>query len=131
MSLDFKLHYDRLREGDPTKPEIAVATEETGTFFDSPSHTRNLCLIWPDGKQQYFNYAYLTSGEFLPNNEVNIITLNFSSCIVKLKGYNLKQLFSALIDCLPRTIVVLDVRYSQTATEEKGIVIESTTQPIK
>ncbi len=76
MSLDFKLHYDRLREGDPTKPETAAVNEQ-GTFYEGPSHTRNLCLIWTDGKRQFLNYAYLIGEEFDPIDELSIVKLNF------------------------------------------------------
>ena len=124
MSLDFKLHYDRLREGDPTKPEAAAATSDDGTFYDEPSHARNLCVAWPDGKRQFLNYAYLVGGDFTPGEETNVITLYFSNNTVTLKGYRLEALFMALLDNLPKQLVVADARYVQAGDSERAIVKE-------
>ena len=122
MSLDFKLHYDRLREGDPTKPETAATTNEAGTFYEEPGHARNLCLVWIDGKRQFINYAYLVGGTFIPGGEKNEITLNFTAYQVKLSGYNLETIFIALLGHLPRQVVQTEARYMQAGDKTTGIV---------
>ena len=121
MSLDFKLHYDRLREGDPTKPDTA-ATNEASAFYEESSHARNLCLVWPDGKRQFLNYAYLVSGTFMPGDEMNEIKLYFSAYTVTLKGYRLESLFIALLDHLPRQVVQIEARYEVRNVEETVII---------
>ncbi len=128
MSLDFKLHYDRLREGDPTKPEAAATTNEEGSFYDAPNHARNLCLIWPDGKRKFLNYAYLVGGEFTADGERNVITLNFSAYLVTLKGYSLEALFDAILDQLPRRIVQVDARYMHRENEREIVIIDIAVQ---
>jgi hypothetical protein len=109
MNPDFRLHYDRLRENDPTKPENG--TNEAGTFYDAPGHARNLCLVWPDGKRKFLSYAYLVGGTFNPGEETQEIVLDFSAYKVTLKGYGLKELFTALLDHLPKTVVQEEERY--------------------
>ena len=119
MSPDFNLHYDRLRENDPTKPADGGEGSEETTYYDTPGHVRNLCLVWLDGRQQFLNYAYLVGGTFMPGEEMNEITLNFSAHIVTLKGHGLDALFVALLDQLPRQIVQAEMRYS---TQEYGVI---------
>lgn len=129
MSLDFKLHYDRLREGDPTKPDASTVANEEGTFYDGPSHARNLCLVWPDGKRQFANYAYLVGGAFTPGDETNEITLNFSDGTLTLRGYSLEPLFDALLSFLPKLLVVADKRYALPSDTGQAIITDAVFQP--
>ena len=126
MNSDFRLHYDRLRESDPTKPENRA--NEAVTSYDAPSHSRSLCLVWPDGRRHFLNYAYLVGGTFTPGEEVNEITLNFSTYTVTLKGYSLETLFVALLDQLPRQIVRVEERYAENDT---STVTQISVQPVK
>lgn len=112
MSQDYKLRYDQIREGDPTKPNTpAPRKDETMEVYQTPSHARNLCLVWLDGKRMFFNYAYLVSGEFSVNGEKNIILLHFSSYTVQLQGYGLEALFMSILDHSPKIIMMIDERY--------------------
>ena len=122
MSLDFKLHYDRLREGDPTKPADENDAHAESAFYDSPNNARNLCFIWPDGKRQFISYAYLVGGELNPSTNGNVLTLNFTAYIVTLKGYGLEALFTALLDHLPRQIIQVEERYTQVNGTENTLV---------
>ena len=121
MNQSFRLRFDQLRENDPTS-----SAPETGTndFYSSPGYTRNVCLIWPDGKRAFLNYAYLMAGEFEPNGEKNIIKLSFSSNHVTLKGYSLETLFMALLDHLPRLITATDARYVLGESQSNSVVVE-------
>ncbi|UFH54802.1 hypothetical protein [Spirosoma sp. KNUC1025] len=122
MNQGFKLRYDQLRENDPTSSDTELAMPEN--FYTGPGHSRNLCLIWPDGQRAFFNYAYLIASEFDPNSEKNVIKLNFSSHQVALSGYSLQSLFMALFDHLPRIITAIDPRYVLDEDKLKEIVIE-------
>lgn len=126
MSSDFRLHYDRLRENDPTKPKNGANAMDT--FYDAPDSVRHLCLVWPDGKQQFLSYAYLVGGTFTPGEELNEITLNFSAYLVSLKGYCLESLFVALLDHLPKQVTQIQQRYAATET---SAVTDILVQPIK
>lgn len=124
MSLDFKLHYDRLRENDPTKPADPSDAAKQNTFYESASHARSLCLVWLDGRQHFLNYTYLVGGELTTAGETNTISLNFSAYTVTLSGYQLEPLFLALLDHLPRYIAVIDKRYAQSEAEKQGVVTD-------
>lgn len=123
MNQGFKLRYDQLRENDPTgtDQEDGAGTHE---FYPTSGHTRNICLIWPDGRRMFFNYAYLIAGEFEPNSEKNLIKLSFSSHSVALHGYSLETLFMALLDHLPRIITAIDPRYVLDEDKLKEVVVE-------
>ncbi len=127
MNQGFKLRYDQLRENDPTGPK-----QENGAgvneLYPHPGHVRNLCLIWPDGRRAFLNYAYLVAGEYEPNTEKNLIKLSFSSHIVSLHGYSLETLFMALLDHLPRIIMATDPRYVLKEDKTKEVVVEITMQ---
>ena len=124
MSQGYKLRFDQLRENDPTGP-----ANESGTLlaeqYPTNGHTRNVCLVWPDGRRVFLNYAYLIAGEYEPNEEKNVIRLSFSSHSVKLQGYALEALFMALLDHLPRIIAVVDIRYVIRDDTYDSIVIDA------
>ncbi|MCF0061325.1 hypothetical protein MUK70_18980 [Dyadobacter chenwenxiniae] len=125
MSQGFKLRFDQMRENSPAKTEI-----EQEPVFVRPDdtvhpigHARNLCLVWPDGRRAFFNYAYLVSADFDPNNAMNVIRLGFSSQNVLLQGYGLEALFMQLLDHLPRIITAIDPRYLPVETGSGSIVV--------
>lgn len=114
-----------MRENGPAKTDseeepVLGGSDDT---MHSVGHARNLCLVWPDGRRAFFNYAYLVSADFDPNSEVNIITLCFSSQNVILKGYGLEALFMQLLDHLPRIIAAIDPRYIPVETGSESIII--------
>jgi len=113
MSQDYKLRYDQIREGDPTKSNTSAPSkkDELMEVYQTPSHARNLCLVWLDGKRMFFNYAYLVSGEYSANGEKNVILLHFASYMVQLQGYGLEALFMSILDHSPKIITMTDERY--------------------
>lgn len=118
MSHDYKLRYDQIREGDPTKKQPpAPKKDELMEVYETPSHARNLCLVWLDGKRMFFNYAYLVAGEFSVNGEKNVILLHFSSYMVQLQGYGLEALFMEMLDHIPKVISMMDKRYMMDSAE--------------
>lgn len=123
MNQGFKLRYDQLRENDPTSTEQQTGAEAS-EHYPSSGYTRNVCLVWPDGRRAFFNYAYLVAGEFEPNGERNLIKLSFSSHNVALHGYSLQSLFMALFDHLPRIITATDPRYVLEEDKTKVVVVE-------
>ena len=131
MNQGFKLRFDQMRDNNPAKAESEDVTDsgQTSGMFHSFGHARNLCLVWPNGKQSFFNYAYLVSAEFHPGNDVNLINLNFTSHDVIIKGYGLELLFSQLLDHLPRIIPVIDPRYIPSEQSGKSIVTDIQVEP--
>jgi hypothetical protein len=123
MNPDLKLRFDQMRQGDPSKPE----TPSGGSGDNAESHlagyARNLCLVWPDGRRYFLNYAYLIGGEFLVGEEMNQIRLNFSSYTAILKGYGLQSLYMELLDHLPKVISATDPRYAQNKNSKDTLVV--------
>ncbi|MCF0075235.1 hypothetical protein LZD49_32430 [Dyadobacter sp. CY261] len=124
MSHGFKLRFDQMRENSPAKTDGEEEPVLGGSddAMHSLGHARNLCLVWPDGRRAFFNYAYLISADFNPGNEMNLIKLGFSSQTVVLKGYGLESLFMQLLDHLPKIIAMIDKRY--TMNDESSQVLE-------
>ncbi|KQS32749.1 hypothetical protein ASG33_01150 [Dyadobacter sp. Leaf189] len=102
--------------------------EEIPVNGDPPIHSfgnaRNLCFVWPDGGQSFFNYAYLISADFIPGDEMNKIRLGFSSQDVVLEGYRLETLFAQLLDHVPKTITAIEERYIPQEMVEESIVVK-------
>lgn len=81
---------------------------------------RNLCFIQPDGRRLFLGYAYLVSGEYVPDDSA--IILVFTSHTITLKGHNLETLFESLLTHEPERIVCEDERYKSTDDAESVIV---------
>ena len=130
MNQGFKLRFDQLRENDPTStgPETGAGTNE---FYSSPGYTRNICLVWPDGRQAFLNYGYVVACEFERIGENILIRLGFSSHSVSLYGYSLEKLFMNLLHHLPRIIVAVDERYRLHEDSPRPVVIEMTVEKQK
>lgn len=90
--------------------------------YASQSHTRNLCMSWPDGRRIFLNYSYLVAAEYLPPE--NSIALSFTTHTVKIKGLRLEALFVELMDHLPRIITCTEERYKVLADENAPSVQE-------
>ena len=122
MSQGFKLKYDELREGDPTRTIPQEAS------YGSEGYVRNICFVLPDGNRMFLNYAYLVSGEYLP--EQSRIVLSWTTHVVSLAGIHLEPLFYELMQYIPRQIICQDERYNAAAEKNKSIVNEMTIQKL-
>lgn len=122
MNREFKLRFDQMREGNPAKPEDSGSPETESETGPLSGYTRTLCLIWPNGRRFFLNYAYLLAGELKIVGEKNEILLYFSSHTVMLRGYGLKTLFSELLEQGPRRIRAADERYV-TAEDANGSTV--------
>ncbi len=94
------------------------------TLHDNGSTVRNLCLVWPDGRKAFFNYAYLVTGDLSIQNEVNTLVLSFGSYTVLLKGYRLSPLFDVLLEHGPKTIIAVNPRYVPISSRQDSVVVE-------
>jgi hypothetical protein len=126
MSQDLKLRFDQMRNNNPAKPVVEKPSEpeEGNRSSHAYGNVRNLRLVWPDGKQSFFNYAYLIRADFSPGDELNMIHLGFSGHDITIKGYGLEALFEQLVDHLPRTITAIDPRYIPVEPVNEIIVID-------
>lgn len=123
MNQRFRLKFDEMREGDPSKDTASDQDLPTrDESYNGASNTRNLCFAFPDGRKLFLNYAYLVSCDYLP--EDNSLTLVWTTHTVILKGFFLHILFDELMQHLPRQIACTDPRYNVTAEKEKPIVNE-------
>ncbi len=128
MNREFKLRFDQMRESNPAGLEEAGSTEIESDPISLPGHSRTLCLIWPDGRRFFLNYAYLMAGELKISGDKNEIHLYFSSHTVLLRGYGLETLFLALLEQPPRVIIAVDERYLTAETATGSTVIDMDVQ---
>jgi hypothetical protein len=119
MSQDFKLRYDQMRQSNPTKLDGDTVVKDC-EYFDQSSNTRNLCFVWADNRMKFYNYAYLISGDYLPDD--SSITLVFTTDIIVIKGARLLGLFDELLRHLPRKIVCVEERYRLSVDENMPII---------
>jgi len=118
MNQNYKLKFEELWENDPTQKE--TDPEKSKQAFPSTSHTRNLCIVWEDGKRMFLNYAYLISGEYLPDD--SMIVLTFTTHTVTLKGSRLETLFEEFTGHLIKQIGCTDERYNATLDKDEAVV---------
>jgi hypothetical protein len=109
------LKYDQMRGNDPQGQQ-----EGSTENYPGENHVRNVCFVLQDGRMIFLNYAYLVSGEYVP--EENAITLTFTSHTVTLTGVHLEPLFYDLMGHLPRRIACTDARYNEIDDEKRTVV---------
>lgn len=106
------------KQDDPknTTAEQSAEQNQCVEHYDSPGNTRNICFIQADGETEFLNYAYLVSCKFIPNE--NVIRLIFTTCVVEIKGQNLRELFKGIFNQTVQSVSVVEERY--VAMKEKG-----------
>ncbi len=112
-----------MREGDPTKTDDTSLAGQDEASYNGPGHARSLCVVWPDGKRMFFNYAYLVCGELDVAGDKNVIRLEFSGSTLKLIGFGLEALFMSMLEQVPRIIIAIDERYVLNDIPPEAIVI--------
>lgn len=122
MSQEFRLKFDRMREGSPTGGDGSTDETQSGDNYPSGGNVRNLGFAWTDGRRSFLNYAYLVSAEFSPNG--HSILLEFTSHAVTLKGIRLHRLFDDLMAQLTKWIICQDERYNPVEDTEAPVVNE-------
>lgn len=96
------------------------AKAESITYHDVDANTRYVCFVRGDGTKLFLNYAHLTSGAFMP--EENSIRLAFATHAVELRGRNLAPLFDSFALHRPRQVATVDERYAATEDEKNSVV---------
>jgi hypothetical protein len=107
MSQNFKLNFDEMQED--SLADVTGNNANSNDLYETPGHVRNLCFVWPNGRMDFFNYAYLITGEF--DNEEQTIKLTYTTHIVILKGIELIKLFEMINHHQVKKIVSIDERY--------------------
>ena len=122
MSQNFKLKYDKMRESNPTHPEQPQETPSKAfeEFYTEESNARNICFVWMDGRRIFMNYSYLVSGQYLP--EENMIILTFTTQVFILKGIHLETLFYDIMRYASKQIVCMDTRYNLIDENDRSVV---------
>ncbi|MBT1689873.1 hypothetical protein [Dawidia soli] len=130
----FKLKYDQLRENNPAEKELPDSTPGETAKPDEKNyrhvgHNRNLAVMWPDGKLESFNYAYLVSIKYDPISDPNVLALYFTSDTITIKGYKLKLLFWDVFNSTSRIIECADPRYAEIVNETQPVIFEISIEP--
>jgi hypothetical protein len=119
---DHKTRFQQIRENNLT--ERAGVYDPGAAHYPTPSHTRNVCFVWPDGARLFLNYSYLVAGHYLPDD--NCIYLTFTTHKIGIKGLRLEGLYLELMDQSPRIITCTDERYKALADKDAPVVSEMT-----
>ena len=123
MNPEFKLRFDQMRQGDPSRSDSQNVTDGDNGVSHPTGYARNLCLVWPDGRRFFLNYAYLIGAEFNVGEDMNQISLNFSSYTAILKGYGLEPLYMQLLDHLPKIVFAIEPRYALNKSDTESLVV--------
>lgn len=107
MSQNFKLKFDEMQENNSA--DVTGSNTISSNLYDTPGYVRNLCFVWPNGRVEFFNYAYLIKGEF--DNDHQTIKLTYTTHIVILKGSELSRLFELITQHQVKNIVCVEERY--------------------
>lgn len=118
MSSEFKLKYDQMKANDPVSGDNP--SQDGDAKYDRESYARNVCFVLSDKKQQAFNYSYLVSHEYSPDD--GTIILHFTAHTVTLTGTNLQGLFDELLQQLPKFIICADERYNHLEENDKPVI---------
>jgi hypothetical protein len=128
----FRLKYDQLRDGNPAGKDDDTTKAETAQQEDKKylhsGHNRHLAVMWPDGKLESFNYAYLVSIKYDPISDPNILALHFTSDVVTIKGYGLMPLVWDVFNGMSRIIECIDPRYQETQDSTLPAITEITVE---
>lgn len=108
MSQDFRLKFDKMREGRPTE-DVVNSAPEIDNNYSTLGSVRNPCFIWPDGRMKFLNYAYLISVEYLPND--GTITMTYTTDTIIISGTGLQELYVKLFSHVPMKIECVATRY--------------------
>lgn len=109
-----------MQENSPAHENPAI--QKHADFYEQGGHARNVCFALLDGRKMFLNYAYLVSGEYLPQQ--NRIVLAFTSHAVTLIGLWLDDLYYAFMYHLAKHVRCVDARYNATANDGESIVNE-------
>jgi hypothetical protein len=122
----FKANFSHDEITDTTSDNPACYTVGSMELHETDSSTRNLCLVWEDGRRAFFNYAYLVACDLTVQDSINVLLLSFGTYTVIVKGYNLLLMFNALLEHSPKTISAVNPRYVTQNNFQDSSVIEIT-----
>lgn len=122
MNRDFLSNFERLNKpkSAPAKPEPEETIMDDNEFSDS-DYVRNVCFVWPDGRQKFISYSRLDSGEISP--EKDNIRLFFGSDVIELIGINLETLFTSFALHKRKYVFCDDARYNDLIEDESAAII--------
>lgn len=110
MSLTDKFDRNRKRKPTGKTGTEQVATEGDVENFVRPGFMRNISFVQPDGQMEFYSYADLTNGIYVP--EENKLVLTFRNiAAVTLKGRNLDELYEQIQHQMPKKIICVEKRY--------------------
>jgi hypothetical protein len=115
--MDYRFKANQMRDN---SANLGEENKETLSQFEPSQYVRNLRFVWPDGQQKFLNYAYLVSGEFLPDQ--SSIHLIFTSEVIVIEGIRLVQLFDDLLEHKPKQIICINDRYTALQDESHPVV---------
>jgi hypothetical protein len=125
MNREFKLKIQQMKENVRLRENPSI--QKHVDFYEQEGPVRNVCFMLLDGYRIFLNYAYLVSGEYLPQQ--NRVILSFTSHMISLSGIGLEGLYYAFMHHLPKHVRCQDARYNATADDKESIVNDITVTP--
>lgn len=118
MSRDLKLKFEEYQENDPTNRSDDGNSSD---HYPTGGNVRNLAFVLADGKMQFFNYSYLITASYDPDN--GSIFMEFTTHHVTLKGEKLEALFYELMMQSKRIIQCINERYKTLSSKDDTSII--------
>lgn len=121
--------YLELQETQKEESKGDTALRPILTKQSEPIVYNSLNLVWLDGRQQAFNYGYLTSVEFKAQETGNRITATFTTHKIIITGYSLNELYLDLTNRYVSTIEQSDESYAHLIQDGTPMVTQIDVQP--
>ena len=120
-------YLDKYLESQEKKEETTngdTSMPQSVTNSDEPTVFTNLNFIWRDGKQQAFNYSYMISVEFTPQETGNRIVVTFTTHKVTITGFSLHELYEDLMNRYVNEIEQADEELVHMIQDETPIITQ-------
>lgn len=120
MNHDYRPKYEQMQENHLGKSDTAGDDR----MYANVGYARNVGFMLPNGDDEALNYSYLVRIKHVRSESA--IYMVFTSCTVKIEGYNLRPLFLELFDHRNRFIECTDDRYKELTTTTDAVVTRVT-----
>lgn len=125
MNQKYKDKYEELRNNDIGEKQSNDASDQKEEeTYATPGNVRNIGFVWEGGRKMFLNYAYLVSVEIETNDEIDTMSLTFTTNKVKIKGHKLENLYNQIFTQKLRIIVQISDRYTETLENSNPIIRE-------
>ncbi len=121
----FRTRIDDYIDGTSDKKEEKIHIRESKTDLKTyPS----VNFVWLDGHEHAFSYGYMVGVSYDMEDKNNVITANFTSYNVTIKGYKLYPIYEGLMSHTINHIAQSDGHYASLVDSDEPVVNEIITE---